>query len=223
MSAECSWIGGAMCGGVHHERLQASPRVMAAPEVEASDAPWLLAAAILNSIAEDLALTRVAGWWRDHPREMAQRGAAAQRLLGELESEGFTVLCDLVTDGTRGRLDCGLGWLLRLASGKEGQMQKLRKLTGQAVESALRLPHTNEGSSRRRGVDMAGMPPVRINGRFNPEYGRERVRRLAVACLCRDCMEPLPSGTAGPRCEGCRKDATRRQSEYQKRKQEVAA
>lgn len=108
------------------------------------DGRWLLCAALLDNIADDLAVTRCAGWWQDHPREMADNFPEATMLLKELASDPIRNLMDNVTCGTRGAVACDLGWMMRIAKHKSARMGK-PKLTRETVAFRIQLPALTAG------------------------------------------------------------------------------
>jgi|GEM_PF-2525813 len=230
MDGDC-WQGGRMANGRHHEfhKPILEKVAISAADVSAADMQWLLAAAVLNTIADDLALTCAAGWWKDHPREMAGKCMAADRLLAELQSDAVTHLCDVVKDGTRGRVEVGWGWMLRMARARVKTLRMTgRRLGMVAVSEALRLPafHAGKVQVRKPGVveiDLTGMPPVRLNGKFNSAYGAERARRLKAAGVCVDCRVKLPTGCGKIRCRECGEEMARVKRESRARMKEVAA
>jgi hypothetical protein len=218
-----------MANGRHHEFLKpVMERVsISAADICASDGKWLLAAAVLNTLADDLALTCAAGWWAEHPQEMAGKCDAADRLLRELRSPQVAGLCALVTDGTRGRIEVGWGWMIRLARGRVGTLRMTgRRLGMHAVSEALRLPSFSAGKVQKRKpeaveIDLTGMPPVRINGKFNSAYGRERSRRLREAGVCVDCRVPLPVKWHKTRCKACGEVMAKIKADSRRRMKEV--
>jgi len=220
-----------MANGRHHEfhKPILEKVAISAADVSEADMQWLLAAAVLNTIADDLALTCAAGWWKDHPREMAGKCMAADRLLAELQSEAVMHLCDVVKDGTRGRVEMGWGWMLRMARARVKTLRMGgRRLRMEAVSEALRLPAFNAGKVqvRKPGVveiDLTGMPPVRLNGKFNSAYGAERARRLKAAGVCVDCRVKLPTGCGKIRCRECGEEMARVKRDSRARMKEVAA
>lgn len=224
------WMGGRMANGRHHEFFKpVMERVsISAADICASDGQWLLAAALLNTLADDLALTCAAGWWNDHPQEMLGKCEAADRLLRELRSPHVAGLCALVTDGTRGRIEVGWGWLIRLARGRVETLRKCGKRLGLVeVSEALRLPSFSAGKVRQSktqavDIDLSGMPPARINGKFNSAYGRERTRRLRAAGVCVDCRVPLSSGCDKVRCKECAQVMAECKRKSRERMKEVA-
>lgn len=226
-----SWSGGRMANGRHHEfhKPILEKVAISAAEVSAADMQWLLAAAVLNTIADDLALTCAAGWWVDYPREMAGKCMAADRLLSELESDAVANLCDVVKDGTRGRVEVGWGWMLRMARGRVTTLRMTGRRLGMVeVSEALRLPAFSAGKMHRRRkdeveIDLTGMPPVRVNGKFNSDYGRERTRRLKAAGVCLDCRVKLPGGHGKTRCQPCTDLMNQVKQDSRRRMKEVAA
>jgi len=220
-----------MANGRHHEfhKPILEKVAISAADVSAADMQWLLAAAVLNTIADDLALTCAAGWWKDHPREMAGKCMAADRLLAELQSEAMAHLCDVVKDGTRGRVEVGWGWMLRMARGRVNTLRMTgRRLRMEAVSEALRLPAFNAGKVQVRKpgaveIDLTGMPPVRLNGKFNTAYGAERARRLKAAGVCVDCRVKLPKDCGKIRCRECGEEMARVKRDSRARMKEVSA
>lgn len=174
------------------------------------DGEWLLAAALLDSLADDLAITLAAGWWRHEPGEMAGKCYEADALLAEMASERVEGLHDLIRAATSGQIQTGPGWLRRLARHRAAMMRRNRSLSFAVVQAALKLPNIT------RSERLTDMPPVRLpDGRFNPEYQRERARRLKVRGLCRDCKAEMPPCHGGTRCPGCRADHARRVRELE--------
>lgn len=111
------------------------------PAIEAQDVPWVLAAAVVDSIAEDLALTLRAGWWEHRPEEMLPNYPEAAALLEELNSERVMHLMDNITAGTRGAVQCGRGWLLRQVRHKVSHAKgSLADLSRSKVAEKVRLP-----------------------------------------------------------------------------------
>lgn len=207
-----SWVGFTMGGGCHHERPARIERVKSvdAWATLEGDAEWILAAAMLDTMVDDLAITHAAGWWRTEAQEMRGKCAEADALLAELESSRVQGLHDLVRAATQGRVQMGTGWMMRLARTRAASMRKNRLLNFALVQSALRLPVTVKSEK------WTDMPPVRLpDGRFNPAYQRERARRMKARGLCRDCKTELPTGYGGTRCMGCREDHARRVRELE--------
>lgn len=111
------------------------------PAVQADDVPWVMAAAMLESLAEDLALTLRAEWWKLDPEEMLPAYPEAAGLIEELRSERVQHLMDAVTSGTRGAVQCQRGWLMRqvrhMAANAKG---KLTDFSRAKVAEKIRLP-----------------------------------------------------------------------------------
>lgn len=167
-----------MGGGVHHERPRSQDRISGLINAEESDREWILAAALLDSLAEDLALTFAARWWRLDPCEMERVCHEASILVKELRSQSVQMLHDLITSATEGRVKPGLGWLIRLAKGKAASYAISGKNTSfVAVQKHLRATLVARGNTKHKD-----MPPTRLpNGRFNPAYQAERKRRIQMA------------------------------------------
>lgn len=86
------------------------------------DINWVLAYAILDSLAEDLRLRRRQGFWKNHPNEMQEKTAypvneipQPRDLLKELNSTWFTHLCGIIFHDTGGNVRVGTSDILRRA------------------------------------------------------------------------------------------------------------
>lgn len=183
--------------GRHHERV--SPVVervrvgTSKSTLMSKDAEWLLAAALLDSITDDLAVTFAAGWWRDYPNQMREKCAEAGALLRELTSDAVAMLADLVAGATRGRVQMRLGWMLRMARAKARRMRG-RVLKMSVVQQKIRLVSTE----RKIRVEVR-----HADGRSTPEYQRARAVNRKAAGLCKTCPEPVLHGQT--RCAECRR------------------
>jgi hypothetical protein len=86
------------------------------------DVNWILAYALLDSLASDLKIRRKQGFWEQHPDEMEGKVAypvnevpQPNDLLRELRSAWFTRLCDIIFHDTRGTVRVGRSDILRRA------------------------------------------------------------------------------------------------------------
>ena len=109
------------------------------PETE--DRYWLLAIAVLDTIAEDLAICRAAGWWQDSPAEMSGRCREADVLLRELTGSTVQFFADIVCGETNRRIDIDSGWVIRRARDKSEHGLKSGTMKRGDVASAIRLPN----------------------------------------------------------------------------------
>lgn len=94
----------------------------AAPAPDASDTRWILAYALLDSLAGDLAQRRKQGLWQDHPNEMRGKWhmpisglPQPNDLLKELHSAVLVHLCELIYADTCGRIAIDLSNIIKLA------------------------------------------------------------------------------------------------------------
>lgn len=191
-----NWNGLAMGGGCHHERpefLREKPQV----ESVNTDGEWLLAAAMLAQMAEDLAVMRAAGWWDIDPAEMRGRHYIADEILAELGSEKTEALYDAIRCATSGRMKLGTGWLVRMA-------RKTRvngRVDVHAIErrASMRLP--KEPWTSKAGIDLNNMP------KGSKAYQAERRRRILAAgyCMCGN----LRTDTSSTYCPECLKNKSR--------------
>lgn len=166
-----------MGGGLHH--IREAPVMLQDRRVEKdqSDNEWIMAAAMLDTLADDLAATYAAGWWKDHPQEMAEVCNEARVLLKEFKSQSTELLLAIVRAATSGRVQISTGWLVRMARIKARKFATTtRKISYVAVQELLRKSISPPSNSKHKD-----MPPVRLpNGRFNPAYQRERARRMKL-------------------------------------------
>lgn len=206
--------------GRHYDLERATARQDTAVLPVVGDAHWLLAAAMLENLSQDLALTHAAGWWQSCPREMAGKAAEADALLRELYSSPVQELFELITAATGGRVKLEIGWLLRQARGKSDLMRAHKARLG-VVSVCERLRLTQRAGLGNRKYE--GLPPSKLpDGRSNPAYAAARSAFLKSEGKCRDCRAPLVR-TYGPRCAACREDNNRRMREWSAKKREVAA
>lgn len=194
-----------------------TPGAALVPELE--DAGWLLGAAMLESLAQDLALTHAAGWWSHDPNEMADMHAEANGLLRELYSPGVQGIFDLIAAATGGRVQVERPWLLRQARWHaKAVLASQATLSLARVCERLRLSQ-RAGEGNKKYVDL---PPSRLpDGRANPAYFTARAAVLKGQGKCRDCRRPLSNHS--PRCASCREDNNRRMREWNAKHKEVAA
>ena len=94
----------------------------AASLVAPGDCRWILAYAILDSLASDMGRRRRQGLWVDHPDEMAGKrmlpvGELPQPddLLKELHSLFVMELCEVIRADTCGRVQIGISNVVKLA------------------------------------------------------------------------------------------------------------
>lgn len=178
------------------------PGARAKAMIESSDGEWLLAAAILAQVAEDLALTHKAGWWTLNPSEMRHRNSLADALLKEIEEGAVEMLFDVVRSGTQGRVQVGFGWLVRMA--------RRTPINGHSdyktIERRMMTVPTQHWT-KEAGIDLSCMP------KGPKAYQAERRRRILEAgyCMCGASLEPgstycasclrekAMKGTRGPR------------------------
>lgn len=179
--------------------------------VDDGDKYWLLAAAILESIAEDLALCARAGWWRVAPDEMVTKCDEAKALMREMHSEPVAELCELITQETRGNVRVGTAWMVKrakakLAHGLSGPLpsELVKKRIGY---TGVPTPHWTAA----RGIDLVwGMPKINTHP---SEYQMERRRRILAAgyCVCGQRLE----GEDHTACHGCRDAQSKRAKQRQ--------
>ena len=174
--------------------------------VTSGDAEWLLAAAMLAQIAEDLAVMMKAGWWSSHPDEMRGRNAVADNLLSEFHNGSVQRLFDVVTAGTQGRVAASMGWLLRMAR----RTSVKSDMDYKSIERRMQTMPTTRHWTRAAGIDLTCMP------KGAAAYQAERRRRILEAgyCMCgqrldetgttycKACQrQKAAKGTGVPRCK----------------------
>ena len=208
--------------GKHYEREAATALYrgseVVVPQLE--DAGWLLAAAMLESLSQDLALTHAAGWWKASPREMAGKNAEADALLKELYSPAVAGMFELITGATCGRVKLEVPWLLRQArfNARLLHAHKAGLSLVKVCEKLRMSQRAGEGNKKYADMPKSKLP----DGRANPAYFAARAAVLKSQGQCRDCRSPLV-GTVGPRCASCREDNNRRMRQWSARRREVAA
>lgn len=182
--------------GRHHDRVIP---VVERVRVDASkatlmseDAEWLLAAALMHSITDDLAITHAAGWWHVHPAEMRCKCAEADAVLRELTSDAVAMLADLVAEGTHGSVQLRFGTLLRLAK-KRARRFRHGALSMETVRQRIKLIETG------RQIRMVA---TEENVSGSP-YQRQRSAMRRQNGLCKTCDETVADGQV--RCVACRK------------------
>jgi hypothetical protein len=169
--------------------------------VDDGDKYWLLAAAILDSIADDLALCGRAGWWREVPDEMTTKCDEAKALMREMHSEPVADLCELITRETRGNVRIGTGWIVKRAKTK-----LVHGLSGTLSSELVkqRIGYAGVPSAhwtKAAGIDLLwGMPKINTHP---AEYQAERRRRILAAGYCM-CGSRL-AGEDETACAECRK------------------
>jgi hypothetical protein len=184
--------------GRHHELPRANAERMTGAQagemMTINDSEWILAAAMLDSLTDDLAITHAAKWWTLNPDEMQGKCGEADLLLKELHSDGIATLMDMVAAATAGRVQMRLGWLLRVAKSKAKQRSLISALSFESVRHRIRLVET--GLQARIKVDSDA-----VSG--SPRYQRERFRARKQAGLCRECSSQVEPGHS--RCPECRR------------------
>jgi hypothetical protein len=157
------------------------------------DRYWILAAAMLDTVADDLGLCREAGWWTDRPEEMRGRCYEADQLLNELAGDGVRMLADVVVAETNRRVEIDTGWVVRRAKVKICQGQRGRTISALHVQKAIKLPHVSL-------VRRPGLNP------WQADY-----KDLKAAHLCTRCGDALdvecdrhPAGHFYGCCKVCR-------------------
>ena len=171
------------------------------------DRYWILAAPMLDTIADDLAVCRSADWWQDNPAEMTGRCWESDQLLRELHGSGVQMLADVVNGETSGRIQIDTGWIVRRAKWKSTHGQQPRRHSALQVAAAIRLP-------------LLTLYRPDVVKPWNEDYHDLRARHLCTACGT--ALDPdtdrAAAGHFFARCKICRDHHSDRQKAVDRRK-----